>query len=1015
MNRVTTLLMLTLWQLVALALAQDGLPENVARIHYQRPDGIYDGFELHVWEDTTDSVTWADGLNIAGTTDYGVYWDINLTENAQRVGFIVHRGDEKDPGPDMFLELGTHGREIWLVSGSATIFSERPELRTMPSGDLGRARAHWLSRSEIAWRVGTVLPGTQFYLHAADDGLLELTTDAVFGGETFELSHSADGLPDALRAQFPHLASYALLTLNEDSAERASELLRGRVAVSMMHEGKVLDATGLQIPGVLDDLYAEAAISEVLGASWQNGVPTLRLWAPTAQQVRLHLFESSSSPEAQVLDMTRNAASGVWQLEGAADWYGRYYLFEVTVYAPSTQRVEANLVTDPYSVSLAQNSVRSQLIDLSDPALKPDGWDALIKPPLPAPEHKVIYELHMRDFSVSDPAVPEDHQGTYLAFTHMDSYGMRHLRALAEAGLTHLHLLPTFDIATINEDKSTWQSPGDLSQYPPDGTEQQAAIDAIRDEDAFNWGYDPFHFNAPEGSYATEPDGPARILEYRQMVMALADTGLYLANDVVYNHTNSSGQSDKSVFDRVVPGYYHRLNADGFVETSTCCPNTATEHAMMRKFMVDSVVLWATEYKVDAFRFDLMGHHMVTDMQAVRDALDELTIETHGVDGQGIYLYGEGWNFGEVADNARGINATQLNLAGSGIGTFSDRLRDAVRGGGPFDDGIALLTNQGFISGSYYLPNEAVRLPAEAQRERLLHQADQIRVGLAGNLATYQFTDRHGNLVSGSDIDYNGQPAGYTLDPQEHIVYISKHDNQTIWDISQYKIPRDVSLSDRVRMHNVGMSIVMLSQGIPFFQAGDDMLRSKSFDRNSYNSGDWFNRLDFTYQHNNFGVGLPPANYNRSNWQFMRPLLTDASIIPSEDEILTAVQYFQTLLTLRASSDLFRLETAEEIQARLAFHNTGPDQVPGVIVMSLSDVADGFAPRDPDYQLIVVVFNATQRRQNLTIPALDGINLTLHPLLRASGDPIVTTATHYLSNGVLSVPAFTTAVFVLPE
>ena len=191
----------------------------------------------------------------------------------------------------------------------------------------------------------------------------------------------------------------------------------------------------------------------------------------------------------------------------------------------------------------------------------------------------------------------------------------------------------------------------------------------------------------PEGSYSTNPDGPARIVEFREMVQALNKMGLRVVMDVVYNHTNASGQNPKSVLDRIVPGYYHRLNDSGAVETSTCCSNTASEHNMMEKLMVDSVVTWAKDYKVDGFRFDLMGHHMMSNMLKVRAALDALTLAQDGVDGKSIYMYGEGWNFGEVADNARGVNATQLNLAGTGIGTFNDRSRDAVRGIGPFDSG----------------------------------------------------------------------------------------------------------------------------------------------------------------------------------------------------------------------------------------------------------------------------------------------------------------------------------------
>ncbi len=187
------------------------------------------------------------------------------------------------------------------------------------------------------------------------------------------------------------------------------------------------------------------------------------------------------------------------------------------------------------------------------------------------------------------------------------------------------------------------------------------------------------------------------------MVKSLNETGLRVVMDVVYNHTNAAGQAEKSVLDRIVPGYYHRLLEDGTLATSTCCANTATEHAMMEKLMVDSIVTWARDYKVDGFRFDLMGHHSKANLLAVRAALDELTLAADGVDGSKIYLYGEGWNFGEVANDARFVQATQTNMDGTGIGTFNDRLRDAVRGGGPFDGDHRV--NQGFASGLYTDPN----------------------------------------------------------------------------------------------------------------------------------------------------------------------------------------------------------------------------------------------------------------------------------------------------------------------
>ncbi len=490
--------------------------------------------------------------------------------------------------------------------------------------------------------------------------------------------------------------------------------------------------------------------------------------------------------------MAWDPATGVWTITGDPSWMYQFYLFEVEVYVHATGQVEHNLVTDPYAFSLAMNSTRSQIVDLNDPLLKPAGWELLEKPALPAPEDISIYEIHVRDFSVNDPLVPDELKGTYKAFTLDGTYGMNHLEALEAAGLTHLHLLPVFDIATINENKAEWQAPDPavLETYPPDSDQQQAAVTLYEELDGFNWGYDPFHYTTPEGSYAPIRTATTRIVEFREMVQALNEMGLRVVMDVVYNHTNASGQAEKSVLDRIVPGYYHRLNDHGQVETSTCCANTASEHNMMEKLMIDSLVIWATQYKIDAFRFDLMGHHMKRNMEEVRATLDALNLGVDGVDGETIYIYGEGWNFGEVADNARGENATQLNLGGTGIGTFSDRLRDAVRGGGPFDGGEDLIRRQGFANGLCYDPN-ALNSGSPQELETLLLLSDQIRVGMAGNLAMYQFIDRYGNLVTGAEVDYNGQPAGYTQDPQEDITYISKHDNQTLFDNNAYKTPVD--------------------------------------------------------------------------------------------------------------------------------------------------------------------------------------------------------------------------------
>jgi len=658
---------------------------------------------------------------------------------------------------------------------------------------------------------------------------------------------------------------------------------------------------------------------------------------------------------------------------------------------PSEGQVVRNLVTDPYSVSLSMNSSHSQIIDLGDLALTPDGWEKLNKPAFGSPTDFVLYELHLKDFSARDESVPAERRGTYLAFAEADSDGMGHLRSLAEAGLTHIHLLPTFDIATIDEDKDTWESVDfeTLATFPPDSEEQQALLNPVRDKDGFNWGYDPLHYNVPEGSYSSDPGSPVRILEFRQMVQSLNEAGLRVVLDVVYNHTNASGQADNSVLDRVVPGYYHRLDAEGRVATSTCCANTATEHDMMRRLMVDSVVYWATQYKVDGFRFDLMGHHMVADMQAVRDALDALTLEEDG-------------------GGARGENATQLNIGGMGIGTFNDRIRDAVRGGNPFGG----YQEQGFATGLYTDPNEVEDRDEAEQQARLLQLTDHIRVGLAGNLADYRFIGADGNEIAGAEVDYNGAPAGYTLSPQEHISYISAHDNETWFDAIQAKAPVDMIMTERVRMQSLGLSMVMFGQGVPFFHAGSDILRSKSFDRDSYNSGDWFNALDWRYNSNNWGNGLPPADKNQDKWDIMQPLLADLTLAPDQMAIIESSNAFQRLLRMRKSSPLFRLQTAEEVQARLAFHNTGPEQIPGLIVMSLSD--EGQASNlDPEADMILVLFNAAPTEQIFNLPAeLAEVDFALHPEQALLSD---STLRGEAVGGVVHLPARSTTVLVAPE
>jgi pullulanase len=982
---------------------------GTAIVYYRRGDSDYQGYGLYPFNDTTDMPAFDKPLAATGVDQFGAYFTVHLKTDAKSVGLIVHKNGNKDPGPDQILELDKKGRRIWILSGDINLYTYPAELAKVPVIDA--VRAHWVSADTIAWNLtgdDATLGGNTYQLHYDPAGAIKANNDKLEGGKTLSLTYDKAGLSDPIKAKFPHLAAYKALKISAADLGLVPEILKGQILVSTSKSsGTFIGSTGLQIPGVLDDLYTDGG---ALGVLWNGGIPTLKLWAPTARSVKVHLFDDPTTPTASnAVDMVATA-KGVWSADVEAAWKDKFYLYEVEVFVHSTGKIEHNMVTDPYSVGLSANSKRSQILDLADPTLAPPGWLTVAKPPLAAPSDITLYELHVRDFSINDTTVPVNHRGTFAAFTDTTSNGMKHLAGLAATGLSHVHILPSFDFATVEEIKAQQKSPGDLTGYAPDGTEQQAAVALVSDTDGFNWGYDPLHYTVPEGSYATDPDGSSRIVEFRQMVKSLNDSGLRMVMDVVYNHTSAGGQDSKSVLDRVVPGYYHRRNAKGDVETSTCCQNTATEHAMMEKLMIDSLVTWARAYKVDGFRFDLMGHHMKSNIVKVRAALDALTVANDGVDGKAIYLYGEGWDYGEVGGGQRGVNATQPNMAGTGVGTFNDRLRDGVRGGGPFDSGVNL-QKQGFINGLFYEPNAFEQgTPAAEQKDRLLLAMDQIRVGLTGNLKDYSFVDRKGATVTGAGVDYNGQPVGYTASPVEGITYAEAHDGHTLFDIIQSKAAASTDVATRVRMQNLAVDLVALGQGIPFFHAGVELLRSKSMDKNSFDSGDWFNTLDFTYTSNNWGVGLPPAKDNMGDWSLIKVLLADPARKPTPADIAAAHSHFKTMLQIRKSSKLFRLGTADDVTKRVRFLNTGTAQIPGLIVMSISDKVAALPDLDPSTDGVVVFFNATNKPVSFGDPVLATTTLTLHPIqLALVGDPVLGALAN---GGMCSIPARTTAVFV---
>lgn len=881
--------------------------------------------------------------------------------------------------------------------------------------------AHWLDQNTI-------------YLLSANNDTLDYFL--LSGNTDFsKISLKPKVFSQHLAEQFPHLAGQgqAYNVSNDVDLNGIKNLLKAPLSVvSVDQNNQLVDVVHVQTGNVIDDIYtsANADADEItdLGALLSEQTTQFKLWAPTAKNVSVLLFnQDKSAHQLKAIKLKQNLTTGAWQGAVNQSLFAVYYQYQVEVFHPENQKIEIITTTDPYSLSLSANSKYSQVTHLNHQSTKPSGWDEQANPVVENYEDNIFYELHIGDFSANDSSVLNPQvQGKYTAFAEQNSDAIKHLKLLKQAGLNNIHLLPAFDVGTVNEVTSQRIGLNDtvkklctiyakhtlcqaqnvdldktllavLNSYAPASSDAEQLISQLRQVDDYNWGYDPFHYTVPEGSYAVNPEGNARIVEFREMVKNIHNLGFRVIMDVVYNHTHQAGLKSTSVLDKIVPGYYQRLNPiTGLVEQSTCCDNTATERKMMAKLMTDSLVVWARDYKIDGFRFDLMAHQPKDVMLATREAVKAVDADT--------YFYGEGWNFGEVANNQRFVQASQLELAGTQIGTFTDRLRDAVRGGGMTESGDEIRKLQGIGNGLYTTPNE-LRSEADSQEKYLL-LADQLRVGLAGNLANFPLMNANNEQVTGKDIPYGDQPTGYALDPADTINYVSKHDNQTLWDNNQYRNNFDLNIDDRVRLQVLSLSYPLLAQGIPFLHMGSEFLRSKSYLRDSYDYGHWFNKVDFSMQSNNYNVGLPPHEKDQQNWPVISKIINNNAgrDLANATHIQFSRDRFIELLKIRSSSPLFRLTTAQSINSHVKFHNTGSDQKMGLIVMSLTD-KDNI---DDTYQQIVVIFNSSAEPQSFNF--IDSEQFKLHPVQAASTDQLIQKS---LANEQgFTVNKFSTAVFV---
>ncbi|MBL7700999.1 MAG: type I pullulanase [Ferruginibacter sp.] len=507
-----------------------------------------------------------------------------------------------------------------------------------------------------------------------------------------------------------------------------------------------------------------------LGLIYSKTSSQFRIWAPAATKVRLSFYKNSTGGDAYKIIELKRSVQGTWITTLPGNHAGTYYTFSVEHNGKWLDEVP-----DPYAKAVGTNGKRAMIVDLAK--TNPDGWAADKSPVLKNLTDAIIYELHVRDASI-DAGSGMANKGKFLGLTETgtkntagQSTGLDHL---VQLGVTHIHLLPFFDYNS--NDESETQNP----QY--------------------NWGYDPLNYNTPEGTYATNAaDGAVRIKEMKQLVQAFHKKGLAVVMDVVYNHT---GLTAKSNFNQIVPDYYYRKTKDGKYSDATACGNeTASEKAMMRKFMIESVLYWVKEYHVDGFRFDLMGVHDIETMNMISAALKKIKPD--------ILLYGEGWTAGEstLPENKRALKkyASQLN----NIAVFSDDLRDGIKGS------VFEAKERGFATGD-------------------ITKAESIKFGIVAATQHPQ--------VDYKKVNYSKAP--YTNSPGSVISYVECHDNNTLWDKIAISTPGAAN-EERINMHKLALSIVLTSQGISFLHAGTEFLRSKKGIENSYNKPDSINAIDW--------------------------------------------------------------------------------------------------------------------------------------------------------------------------
>lgn len=749
-------------------------------INYFRPNS-YDGWSLWLWEMGKEGsdVSFTQNKTIGGKqwrTYVNNVTDIVPDDEGKLFGFLVKdKSWTKDPAGDRFVTVDDikNGKiEIWLITDDFTIYYNREEaIEAMNEASRNRiTTAYFTTYTKLHFDTSVAITNKSVFKLKKGDEVIK-TIDCSLSSNSRYVGATSVDMSFATANAVDITAQYTVVD-EPESVDEAVNFAKRAVGKSKLF--------------TTEKFEADFSYTGTLGAEYSAAQTKFTVWAPTAGELKLNVYDAGAGGTATVHEMARGE-KGTWTTTVTGDLKNKYYTYTVK------NGNKADEIVDPYARSGGKDGKRGMILDLA--STNPDGWDTQSNPTLASNTHAVIYEAQLRDLTIHESSgVSAANRGKFLGLTETGTKNSKGqstaLDYLKQLGVTQVHFQPLFDFASVSENFTT-------ATYNKDGE--------------YNWGYDPLNYNMPEGSYSSDPsDGTKRVNEMKQMIMALHNAGIQVVMDVVYNHVSDAAGSN---FEKLVPGYYFRTDDSGkYLDGSGCGNTTASERSMFRKFMIDSVVYWTKEYKVDGFRFDLMGLHDIETMNKLYDALVEVNPD--------VIVYGEGWD-SKPAENglpedkqAKIKNAKDMPK----IAFFDDVIRDGLKGS------VFSVTDTGFITGKKNSDN-----------------------------AVY--------------VGAKGATEDFAANPTQNINYVACHDNSLLWD----KLNASVNESrDTLKAINRLAAVsVLTSQGIAFLPAGEEMLRSKPTTKtNSYSNNPAAYKTDPSYYFSGNSYKSPDS-VNAINWELL--------------------------------------------------------------------------------------------------------------------------------------------------